>query len=119
MSLPGGTDANESRYDSEMIAHIRSARAQAADDQWSIRLTLGEVDALLRAVDDRDDLKRRLVGEWEGDVPEPMPAVEVVPHEGTLGEFVEAQSDDDLNPCPMCGRPRPVGPYGPYCLACE
>lgn len=86
-------DQPQSGYDAEMIRDIRSARAQAADDSWSLRLTLGEIDALLRAVDDRDDALRRLVGEWEGEAPDPRPVVTVTPHLGNAGEGLEPDSD--------------------------
>lgn len=100
-------------YDGEMIAQIRSARAQADDDErWSIRLTLGEVDALLRAVDARDDALRRLVGEWEGDIPEPRTAVEVATHTGTLGEYAEAMRPEIPHPVDYnVDEPQESAPY--------
>lgn len=78
-------------YDAAMIRDIRAARGKATSDSWSLRLTLGELDAFLRAVDERDDLKRRLIGEWEGDVPEPVRVVEVTTHKGDLGESLAAE----------------------------
>lgn len=71
MSDPMNT--HDARLDSQMIADIRRARSKADDDErWSIRLTLGEVDALLRAVEARDDAIRRLVGDDEPDLPKPV-----------------------------------------------
>lgn len=98
MSTDTTGDAVIGHYDERMIREIRSARTQADDDErWSIRLTLCEVDALLRAVDERDDLKRRLIGEWEGDIPEPVRVVEVTTHKGDLGEAMAADhaADED------------------------
>ena len=69
--------------DARVIAELRQnlerveSTENGAAHGWSLRLTFGEIRALLRAVDERDDLKRRLLGEWEGDIPEPKPAVEV------------------------------------------
>lgn len=91
-------------HDAEIIRDLRAQRAKLDErettEAWSLRLTFGEIDALLRAVDDRDDAVRRLVGEWEGDVPEPLPVVEVAPYVGELGE-------------------RPDEKIGAWCLICD
>lgn len=48
---------------------------------WSMRLTLEEVDVLLAIVDERDDLKRRLLGDWEPDI-EPIEYARIYHDEG-------------------------------------
>lgn len=97
-----GNEANQASHDAKVVADLRSNRAlqnaREVDDRWSMRLTFGEIDALLRIADERDDLKRRLIGEWEGDVPEPLPVVDVVQHEGTLGE----DTPYEVEKCAVC-----------------
>jgi hypothetical protein len=82
MSTP--TDPTTAELDARVIRDLRQnlERVESLEDGaahgWSLRLTFGEIRALLRAVDERDDLKRRLLGEWEGDLPEPKPAAPVL-----------------------------------------
>lgn len=82
MSTP--TDPTTAELDARVIRELRQnlERVESLEDGaahgWSLRLTFGEIRALLRAVDERDDLKRRLLGEWEGDLPEPKPAAPVL-----------------------------------------
>jgi hypothetical protein len=57
------TDEREAAaaHDAAMIADLRAWRARvgaAEGDRWSARFTLGEIDAVLRAIDERDELKR-------------------------------------------------------------
>ena len=67
-----------------VIAEIRRTHAQlrngrvtaevgASGIEWSMRFTVEEVDVLLAIVDERDDLKRRLLEDWEGDELEGIP----------------------------------------------
>lgn len=82
MSTP--TDPTTAELDARVIRDLRQnlerveSLENGAAHGWSLRLTFGEIRALLRAVDERDDLKRRLLGEWEGDLPEPKPAAPIL-----------------------------------------
>lgn len=74
-----------SAHDETVIAELRRCRAglkvptPAERPAWTMKLTMEEVDALLRAVDERDDLRREVCG----DPTPPFPPVSVtVAHEG-------------------------------------
>ena len=65
-------------YASQMLDGIRTSRRriEAQGETWSMRLTFGEVDLLLAAVDERDRLRREFC-----DMPDeaPRPAVSLDP----------------------------------------
>lgn len=73
MSATGGSD-----FEAQILADLRRTHAQLKGagrvqvdipSTWSMRLTLEEVDVLLAAVDERDELRRQSVGDWEPDFP--------------------------------------------------
>lgn len=68
-------------FEAQILAEIRRTHAQLKRTPpsstpaqgngvhgWSMRLTIEEVDLLLAIVDERDDLKRRLLTDWEPDI---------------------------------------------------
>jgi hypothetical protein len=55
----------EAAHDATIIGEVRAVRRNLA--KLAILMTVEEIDALLRAVDERDDLKRRLLSDWEPD----------------------------------------------------
>lgn len=70
-------------FEAQILADLRRTHAQLKKTPpsstpaqgngvhgWSMRLTVEEVDLLLKIVDERDDLKRRLLSDWEPDFPE-------------------------------------------------
>lgn len=67
------------RLDEQVIADLRRTHTQLAASvnghttpsgvPWSMRLTLEEVDALLRLHDEVTELRRQTVGDWEPDFP--------------------------------------------------
>lgn len=83
-------DGTAHEHAGQIIADLRRTHAQlkvdAADpwpnkaSAWSMRLTLEEVDVLLAIVDERDDLKRRLLGDWEPDLDD-EPGIRIVCNE--------------------------------------
>lgn len=85
-----------------VIADLRRTHAQLAGNtpsaanaktprEWSMRLTVEEVGALLAIVDERDELRRQTVGDWEPD----FPPVTVEKHVGIAGipaHWVDAET---------------------------
>jgi len=69
---------------------------------WSMRLTVEEVDLLLAIVDERDDLKRRLVGDWEGDLSESGTPVLTEAERVTINTCPHAGTHHN---CPLGGCP--------------
>lgn len=61
-------DGGQSRHDATIIAELRDIRGRIGA-KLSMSVTLEEVDALLRAVDERDELRRQTVGDWEPEFP--------------------------------------------------
>lgn len=55
-------------HDETIIGELRTTR-RGIGQRLSMMVTLEEVDALLRAVDERDELRRQTVGDWEPDFP--------------------------------------------------
>lgn len=75
---------------------------------WSMRLTLEEVDVLLAIVDERDDLKRRLVGDWEPgefrDLGMVHPGPEYAdPENPNLTSKIGCPRRDTIHDCPLGG----------------
>lgn len=61
--------------DARMLADLREWRARVSADtrearRWSMRLTIDELDMLLRAAAERDALKAALCSEWEAEIPD-------------------------------------------------
>lgn len=85
--------------ESTILAEIRKTHAQlkkASDEGqggWTMRLTVEEMDTLLAIVDERDELRRQTVGDWEPDFP-PV-RVETV-RADELGPFVLGSVSDHL-----------------------
>lgn len=62
------------QYDARMLAEIREWRSRLAPtslegNRWSARLTIDELDMLLRVAAERDALKAAACAEWEADIP--------------------------------------------------
>lgn len=60
---PTGNDYRETEHDARLLADLRAWRERVTGsehDRWSARLTLDELDMLLRAADERDALRRQL-----------------------------------------------------------
>lgn len=57
-------DGGQYRHDATIIGELRTVRARIGA-KLSMSITLEEVDALLRAVDERDELRRQTVGDFE------------------------------------------------------
>ena len=60
--------------DARLLADLREWRAHLAPtslegNRWSARLTIDELDMLLRVAAERDALKAAAVAEWEADIP--------------------------------------------------
>lgn len=74
--------AHEGRLDRQLIDELRSARGRLGTaTPLAMKVTLEELDALFRAVDERDELRRQTVGDWEPD----FPPVRVEKHAGIAG----------------------------------
>lgn len=71
---------------------------------WSMRLTVEEVDLLLKIVDERDELRRQLVGDWEP----PFPPATVVPH---TQEWARAATSFDIDGCSIPMTPEQIAPF--------
>lgn len=61
------------QLDARLLGDLREWRARLAatsleGNRWSARLTIDELDMLLRAVAERDALKAALCSEWEADI---------------------------------------------------
>ena len=94
--------------DARLLADLREWRARLAPtnlggNRWSARLTIDELDMLLRVAAERDALKAAAMAEWEADIPAEIraraaatPAVEGCPRRGTIHD------------CPLGGCPTPV-----------
>lgn len=102
------------QYDARMLAELREWRRRLAPtsldgNRWSARLTIDELDMLLRVAAERDALKAAACAEWEADIPAEIRerAAEVVPipwpetmirahgHDGTA-------TDEERARCPIC-----------------
>lgn len=94
-------------FEAQILADLRRTHAQLkagteaathtgdpSSAPWSMRLTIEEVDLLLAIVDERDELRRQTVGDWEPELPPvrvesvvdtsyPLPPAEV-PQEATV-----------------------------------
>ena len=100
------------QLDARMLAELREWRRRLAPtsvdgNRWSARLTIDELDMLLRAAAERDALKAASCAEWEADIPAEIraraaatPAVEGCPRRGTIHD------------CPLGGCPTPVREIG-------
>lgn len=60
--------------DARLLADLREWRSRLHPtnldgNRWSARLTIDELDALLRIADERDALRAASVAEWEADIP--------------------------------------------------
>lgn len=63
--------------EAQILADLRRTHAQlkagatmrTVPVEWSMRFTLEEVDVILAAIDERDELRRQTVGDWEPDFP--------------------------------------------------
>jgi hypothetical protein len=51
-----------------IIGEITALRATFDEGRFSMRITIVELDVLLAAAAERDDLKRRLLTDWEPDL---------------------------------------------------
>lgn len=72
------------QLDARLLADIRAWRARLAPtsldgNRWSARLTIDELDMLLRAAAERDALKAAACAEWEADIPAEIRARAVQP----------------------------------------
>lgn len=69
--------------DARMLAELREWRRLAPTsvdgNRWSARLTIDELDMLLRVAAERDALKAALCSEWEADIPAEIRARAVQP----------------------------------------
>lgn len=80
-----GLDGHADRLDRQLIDELRSARRRLEGaTPLAMKVTLEELDALFRAVDERDELRRQTVGDWEPD----FPPVRVVPPATTGAEAI-------------------------------
>lgn len=91
---------DDAAFASQMLDEIRASRQriEAQGETWSMRLTFGEVDLLLAAVDERDRLRREFC-----DMPDeaPRPAVSLDPlrdEHGVLSLPPDIQPADVPNP---------------------
>jgi len=101
-------------FEAQILADLRRTHAQlkanvggsngvptnAVAAAWSMRLTVEEVDLLLRIVDERDDLKRRLLSDWEPDLP-----VGVSAGPQTTAPPAGCPFADTIHDCPLGGCP--------------
>lgn len=103
-------------YEAQILADLRRTHAQLkgaalsstpaqrdGHHGWSMRLTIEEVDLLLGIVDERDDLKRRLLSDWEPDLEPIEPPAEVVVRRGTFPAGCPFR--DVIHDCPLGGCP--------------
>ena len=75
------------QLDARLLGDLREWRARLAatsleGNRWSARLTIDELDMLLRAVAERDALKAALCSEWEADMPAEIRERAAEPDEG-------------------------------------
>lgn len=96
--------------DARMLADLREWRARLAPtslggNRWSARLTIDELDMLLRVADDRDALRRELCEMPDDDTLAPRPAVVPLTWPATMiaahghdGAATEAEHAA----CPIC-----------------
>ncbi len=73
MNMSDGSPVSP-ELDARLLADLREWRARLhptslEGNRWSARLTIVELDALLRIADERDALRRAAVAEWEADIP--------------------------------------------------
>lgn len=113
-------DGGQSRHDATIISELRTVRARIGA-KLSMSITLEEVDALLRAVDERDELRRQTVGDLEAGFP-PVRVTSVLPMSEeelplsipTAAEWIDAQPKgagpamscprrDTIHDCPLGG----------------
>lgn len=113
-------DGGQSRHDATIIAELRGVRGRIGA-KLSMSVTLEEVDALLRAVDERDELRRQTVGDLETGFP-PVRVTSVLPMSEeelplsipTAAEWIDAQPKsagpamscprrDTIHDCPLGG----------------
>lgn len=85
MSIEGPTPP-QGNLDEQIIADLRWMHQQltagnsmrtSEPTKWSMRLTLEEVETILRLADEVIELRRQTVGDWEMDTPLPLRATSV------------------------------------------
>lgn len=98
-------------FEAQILADLRRTHAQLKAGHtmtthapaWSMRLTIEEVDLLLAIVDERDELKRRLLTDWEPDLPAGVNA-----GPATTASPADCPFVDTVHDCPLGGCPTPV-----------
>lgn len=107
-------------FEAQILADLRRTHAQLKKTPpsstpaqgngvhgWSMRLTVEEVDLLLKIVDERDDLKRRLLSDWE---PDHIAATDTEVRklggvDGRIESTTSCPFADTVHDCPLGGCP--------------
>lgn len=116
------------QLDARLLGDLREWRARLAPtplegNRWSARLTIDELDMLLRVAAERDALKAALCFEWEADTPAEIRARAVQPEAmpfragSTALGIPYAEPTHEPDECGGCVEDI-AGGFGLYCSAC-
>lgn len=113
--------------DARLLADLREWRARLAPtslegNRWSARLTIDELDMLLRVAAERDALKAAAAAEWEADIPAEIRArAASLPAGHALVDGVVVPLPAERAPLPFCDcgsvdkNGDDLGEHGPRC----